>query len=329
MERPEDISLPPSPPGEFASDLIERTESPKFLTVSSFETPRRASSPVPASPFSPNYSSQNPPKVRNRSPSSRSQQHTSSSAGTSMQRAHSSPGVDSTGRFIIPPYTPPHRPSSPLGRSNRRRSPLRSAMDEPYPGVPSWSGLSIEPNIPEHAELDIPSSTLPPLSTVSEHEFSQNSPTMSFNNTFPRARRRPTSPLHQSASAPTLYMTAASPTFASAGSSPILAAQRYANEPYPHYSFGSASSMPSTPTSLRSRSPSISSLETIPDSPDAEEAAMLEAEEARNRAAEEGETKEGGDSRRRSALGNKKERKIWSVCGAERRADFSLEPIEE
>ena len=32
---------------------------------------------------------------------------------------------------------------------------------------------------------------------------------------------------------------------------------------------------------------------------------------------------------RASNLRSNKERKRWSVCGAERRADFSLEPIEE
>ncbi len=86
--------------------------------------------------------------------------------------------------------------------------------------------------------------------------------------------------------------------------------------------------MPSTPTSLRSRSPSISSLETIPDTPDAEEAARLEAEEmAKIRTAAGLEELE--NRRRSPSFGTKKERKRWSVCGAERRADFSLEPIEE
>jgi hypothetical protein len=98
------------------------------------------------------------------------------------------------------------------------------------------------------------------------------------------------------------------------------------------YSFSSASSVPSTPTSLRSRSPSISSLETIEDTPDAEEAALLEEEEAKLKG-DDGET---GEPRRRSSLElrasnlrSNKERKRWSVCGAERRADFSLAPIEE
>jgi hypothetical protein len=90
--------------------------------------------------------------------------------------------------------------------------------------------------------------------------------------------------------------------------------------------------MPSTPTSFRSRSPSISSLETIEDTPDAE----LEAEEEEAKMkAEDGDTSDGGTRRRSSlelrgsGLRSNKERKRWSVCGAERRADFSLEPIEE
>jgi hypothetical protein len=201
-------------------------------------------------------------------------------------------------------------------------------MDDAYPGVPTWSGLNIEPNIPEHAELDISATAQYPLSSTAEADLSPNSPSISLHNTFPRARRRPVSPLHQSASAPSLHTTLSPQLFASS-SSPILAAQRYTNEPYPHYSFSSASSMPSTPTSFRSRSPSISSLETIPDTPDAEEAARIEAEELANLRSAAG--LDDMESKRRSsgAFGTKKERKRWSVCGAERRADFSLEPIEE
>ncbi|GKT82854.1 basic proline-rich protein [Colletotrichum tofieldiae] len=102
-----------------------------------------------------------------------------------------------------------------------------------------------------------------------------------------------------------------------------------------------SSSVPSTPTSTRSRSPSISSLETIPDSPDAEEAAM-EAEriaqlKAAAEAAENGDT---GETKGRSSLdvpsrgrtlgfGSRDKRKRWSVCGAERRQDLDLETIWE
>ncbi|SPN97164.1 uncharacterized protein DNG_00680 [Cephalotrichum gorgonifer] len=104
--------------------------------------------------------------------------------------------------------------------------------------------------------------------------------------------------------------------------------------------------MPSTPTSARSRSPSISSLETIPDSPDAEEAA-LEAEriaqlKADAEAAESsGEGSDSADSKPRSSsvdvpprgrtltFGSRDKRKRWSVCGAERRGDIDLETIWE
>jgi len=90
--------------------------------------------------------------------------------------------------------------------------------------------------------------------------------------------------------------------------------------------------MPSTPTSARSRSPSISSLETIPDTPDEEAVAIVEAENERLRRASENN----GDSFKRSsldsgrgALGLRDKRKRWSVCGAEKRSDLNLETIWE
>ncbi|KAK7969591.1 basic proline-rich protein [Apiospora saccharicola] len=107
---------------------------------------------------------------------------------------------------------------------------------------------------------------------------------------------------------------------------------------FPAYS----SSVPSTPTSLRSRSPSISSLETIPDSPDAEEAALEDEKNLRARAGSEGSEGEEAtlDARGRSSLdapsrgrtlglGSRDKRKRWSVCGAERRGDIDLETIWE
>lgn len=260
--------------------------------------------------------------------------HLNTLAMPQMQRAYSSPGVDSTGRYITPGHPYPRRPSSPLS-SGRRRSPLRAAFEEVYPGS-SWSNLHIEPNIPEHAELEISSPVTP------ENELGHVSamPTYSnISNTFPRSRRRPTSPLHQSASAPSLHASArsASPHLSGSASPSFTAISsvKYANEPYPSYgySLSSASSMPSTPTSLRSRSPSISSLDTIEDTPDAEEAARLEEELGKARSGDD--TDAGGETRRRSldlrgsGLRSNKDRKRWSVCGAERRADFSLEPIEE
>lgn len=266
-----------------------------------------------------------PFRARNQSPStSMPRPHTSMGLTMPlMQRAHSSPGVDSSGRLVTPGYGTPRRPASPLS-TGRRRSPLRSTMEESYPV--SWSGLAIEPNIPEHAELD--------LSELSE-ELSSLSPLPTYHHTFPRSRRRPTSPLHASASAPSLNhrfdLRSLSPHTAGTASPQ---ARYYTSEPYPN-SFSSTSSMPSTPSSFRSRSPSISSLETIEDTPDAEEAARVAAEEELKDRSETGDS-ESSELRRRgslelrgSSLRSNKERKRWSVCGAERRADFSLEPIEE
>jgi hypothetical protein len=101
-----------------------------------------------------------------------------------------------------------------------------------------------------------------------------------------------------------------------------------------------SSSVPSTPTSARSRSPSISSLETIPDSPDAE-AAALEAERiAQLKAAADAADGVGEDEKKDTVgtrergrslggFGSRDKRKRWSVCGAERRGDLNLDTIWE
>ncbi len=314
--RAEDIELPPSP----RDDELEIPPSP---------SPR--SSPSKTSDTLPKYGhylSQNTTPSRPRASSPQRRMRPLSAGGSinapPMQRAHSSPGVDASGRYIHP-YGAPRRPESPL-HSGRRRSPLGMPMEEPYPGKPVWGGLAIEPNIPENEELDF----------GVDGDALQPSPIYSFSNSFPRARRRAAQPLHQSASAPSLHARAVSPSMSGRTSpTPSFAPQKYTYEPYPMYSFGSASSMPSTPTSLRSRSPSISSLETIEDAPDEEEAAILEGVEAKLRG-DDSDTSDSGEPRRRSSLElrgsnlrSNKERKRWSVCGAERRADFSLEPIEE
>ena len=341
LKAPEDIELPPSPQIDIHDDSDD--DLPPTLALPTLsrgpETPQRTLSPDPIRSSSVSLLTQPPQKPRSRSPMSRGHLRSHSSAGTlilpPMQRAHSSPGVDSTGRFIVPAAPASHRPASPLGHSGRRRSPLRSAMEEIYPSGPTWSGLYIEPNIPEHAELNISASNSLSHNGIPEGELGHISLSSAYN-TVPRSRRTPSSPLYHSSSTPNLPKAPASSI--SAGNSPQLNAQRYANEPYPlHHasSFGSGSSMPSTPTSFRSRSPSISSLETIPDSPDAEEAARLEEEEyLRNRAAAgDNEEGDGRDSKRRTSLemrfAGKEKRKRWSVCGAERRGDFSLEVIEE
>jgi hypothetical protein len=88
---------------------------------------------------------------------------------------------------------------------------------------------------------------------------------------------------------------------------------------------------------MRSRSPSISSLETIEDSPDAEEEAIEADRIAKLKAAADRE--DGGEQRRSSldvpergrtfGFGKRDSRKRWSVCGAERRGDLDLETIWE
>jgi hypothetical protein len=305
---PEDIELPPSPQDE--EHEILGSPSPRSSPMKSTETVPRFGQ----------YLNTTPSRPRAASPSRRMRPLSVGGYSTAppMQRAHSSPGVDASGRYVTP-YGSSRRPSSPL-HSGRRRSPHRTTMEEPHPSKSTWGGLMIEPNIPEDEALDL----------SNDAEYPQPSPISLFSNTFPRSRRRG-QPLHQSASAPSLYARAVSPNVSGRTSpSPSFSYQKYTNEPYPMYSYSSASSMPSTPTSLRSRSPSISSLDTIEDAPGAEEAAIME-EDSKTRGEDDL-----GDLRRRSPLEvrgsnlrSNKERKRWSVCGAERRADFSLEPIEE
>lgn len=91
---------------------------------------------------------------------------------------------------------------------------------------------------------------------------------------------------------------------------------------------------------MRSRSPSISSLETIPDDQDAEAEAIETDRIAKLKAAADRES-EGTEGVRRSSLdvpggsgrtfgfGKRDARKRWSVCGAERRQDLDLETIWE
>jgi len=129
-------------------------------------------------------------------------------------------------------------------------------------------------------------------------------------------------------------------TITTSHSSPALSATKF-NESFPtdipYARSFSSSSVPSTPTSTRSRSPSISSLETIADTPDAEEAAAEEYKLERLRlAAQAGEG--GNEPIRRSSLdipgvrnwvGVRDKRKRWSVCAAERRCDLDLETVWE
>ena len=285
---------------------------------------------------------------RNNIPFSRTHSRSQSSAGVlgspQMTRAHSSPGLDSRGRYVF--ANSPVRPSSPLGQSGRRRSPLRTVSDEST--YSNSSALNISETISENAELETT-----PKSTIPDFDVTSTSPTIPsiIHHTFPRpARRRPSSPLHQSAMGIGMGASyTSSPT--STHSSPMMFPAKF-NESYPSSSLSSTSSMPSTPTSMRSRSPSISSLETIPDIPDAE-AAELEIDRIAQlkAAAESADAAANGEiPKRRGTLdvpgssnslgptrpglaayggGRSDKRKRWSVCGAERRQDLDLETIWE
>ncbi|KAF2709919.1 hypothetical protein K504DRAFT_247257 [Pleomassaria siparia CBS 279.74] len=318
------LSRPPSNTSEDSASLHQRRPS----------TPRAQTDPSPES--LPTHHT----RPRNRSPYSRS--HFRSHSGSSllsappMTRAHSLPTVmNPIGQLSLSPLPLPlARPSSPLRSPNRTRSPFRTQEELfVHSGAPRVCDIS------EDAELELTPKSGGPL--VHTTPLSNLHSTLSA---LPRvSRRRPASPLYQvsvpfgtAVSAPTI----STPT--STSSSPMLSATKF-NEPFPgmtaHYSPSlTSSSVPSTPTSMRSRSPSISSLETIEDIPDAELEAIEEERIARLKAAADRE-KDGDDGPRRASLdvpgsarpsfGKRDSRKRWSVCGAERRGDLDLETIWE
>lgn len=322
VEVGESPALKPLPPLPDEVDAPLKPLPSQFATLRP-GTPRRATAPDSESPFSPLSTSTIPLRPHTRSPfmggHSRSRSSGSSLSAPQMARAHSSPMPNTTSRPLI------NRPSSPLalGPPSRHRSPMRRPSDESFPLFSG--GLDIDQTISENSELD-----LTPRATT-DFESISASPTPYNYQTFPRSRRRPVSPLHQM-SATSFSTPVPKNTLRACTSTPSLAASQY-NEIYPpNYSYSSPGSMPSTPTSLRSRSPSISSLETIPDSPDAE----LEAENiARLKAAADREDQSEEGLRRRATVdagvkgGSRDKRKRWSVCGAERRGDLSLETIWE
>lgn len=249
-----------------------------------------------------------------------------------MIRAHSSPGLDSRGRYI---FVNGRGAPTNMGDSStpKRYLPLQlSTADSFEPRMLHRKNIS--ETISEHPELDTSgSSTYHP-------DFNRSSSPVPSYSTPRMGRRRPSSPLHFPHSPSSQVATSPS---SSTHSSPFLSS-RY-NEAFPSYSASSVSSMPSTPTSLRSRSPSISSLETIPDIPDAEAAALesdrIAALKAAADRADDAEAASGGVRRRGvsdmsapSSLANARTasgtyRKRWSVCGAERRQDLDLETIWE
>lgn len=231
-----------------------------------------------------------------------------------------SPVPSSTPTFAVP--SSQARARSHPRSSPRTRSPLRSVLDD-SPAISYDSGFEI---IAEDSELDL-----------SQHHGATDRtmlPSQVYakpTRTITPRRQRPASPLHGANTSGQLLSSA---------SSPALSSMRY-NESFPslHY-FGSTSSLssvPSTPSSMRSRSPSISSLDTIEDNPDLESEA-IEAEKTSMSV----QTHEGHAARSRTGslevaktspvgfgFGRAAQRKRWSVCGAERRADLDLETIWE
>ncbi|KAI9367143.1 hypothetical protein BJX61DRAFT_348113 [Aspergillus egyptiacus] len=253
-----------------------------------------------------------------------------------MTRAHSSPGLDSRGRYIF--VNGRGVPMNVADKTPKRYLPLQVTTPESLdPRMALRKNVS--ETISEHAELDTSGS----LTTNLELQ-PPPSPLSSYS-TLRMGRRRPSSPLHFNSQSSSGQMPS-SPS--SAHSSPLVLSSRY-NEAFPSYSASSVSSMPSTPTSLRSRSPSISSLETIPDIPDAE-AAAIEADRiaALKAAADRADEADAASAvGRRGAsdisgpssvnmrggtggyMSRSDKRKRWSVCGAERRQDLDLETIWE
>jgi hypothetical protein len=308
----------------------------------------------------PNNSSVNPPSYSSASlplrprtqapytrPHLRSRSHASALAPPMAPRAHSLPSVHSAGHqypsspsaspLLRPsspmsslsprqPYSPNMRPTSPF----RPRSPL--PLDDATYAQQSSSYDGAFQSISEDAELNI---------TPRSHLENPPHPAP-FGRSLSLRRQRPSSPLHS------LTPSAATSRSASATSSPSVATARF-NENFPplhHYSSNSSfSSISTTPSSARSRSPSISSLETIEDNPDLEWEAIEADRAAKQRAAEEDE-EQGNDNepRRRGSLdipghrsvgfgfgrrGGDAGRKRWSICGGERTVDLDLETIWE
>ncbi|QIW96132.1 hypothetical protein AMS68_001650 [Peltaster fructicola] len=295
---------------------------------------------------------QQPKASRNRSPYSRSHLRSRSSGSALapvMIRAHSMPAVHSLRAYDLSgAATPPSGSLSPnlTASHSPQRSPARvrspfKTDDSGYfqlPRSPHWfetsSGGPIE-SIQEDSELD-----LTPRNSAAFVSASPAQPPAILSSRTGSMRRRPASPLYSVAAASPRLAPTSSPADANQ-ESPALAPAKLPETSQTtfqlhHYaSTSSFSSISSTPSSVRSRSPSISSLETIEDAPDAEFEAIEADRLWRLQLSEKGERGEdaGDDTARRKGFGfsrgRNSERKRWSVCGGERRADLDLETIWE
>jgi hypothetical protein len=281
------------------------------MTQQKPQMPRRSTEPTPLSPTGTVSPLSLPYHSRNTSPYNRGHLRSRSSASALapvMMRAQSLPGVNGAGQML---QLAQQRPSSPLGSPRRVRTP-RKPVDDVFPILPGRALSDKSDGIAESPERSqSPVTGLSPSTII--------------------RTRRPSSPLRVYANA--LGTTTPSST----ASSPSFHTPRFTDTFPGLYNYpGSfnSSSVPSTPTSARSRSPSISSLETIPDSPDAEEAALEAERIAQLKAA--ADAADGEEAKTRSSLdipgargrtlgltyGSRDKRKRWSVCGAERRGDL-------
>jgi hypothetical protein len=305
----------PNPPNLTPLSLPDTDASMQQPKLSNF---RRSTDPMPLSPKFPMWNTNAPPlpyRPRTTSPlSGHTRSRSTASLTVPMSRAQSLPGVNGAGHIL---YSPQFQPLSPSSSPNRVRMPRRPP-DDMFP-----------PTSPVRLTVLDPSER-----HISERASSPN-PNIGAQTTIPR-HRRPSSPLRHFSHSGVIMSPQGFTSSPSQSSVSLRSAELYSSG----YAASIPSSVPSTPTSMRSRSPSISSLETIPDSPDAEEAA-LEAEriaklKAVAEAAERGESAEGkGQGNldltrgRTLAFGSRDKRKRWSVCGAERRGDIDLETIWE
>ncbi|KAL8377816.1 hypothetical protein RB595_008478 [Gaeumannomyces hyphopodioides] len=330
-ERMEEFKSTPLPPLRMHSlSTIPDAEPPR-------KPPNMRRSTEPASPSSPSAwfpPTSLPYRPRTTSPLSGSTHVRSKSAASlapPMIRTQSLPAFGGGGHFLYSPQKRSQSPSRSPSRPQQVRLP-RKPVDEAFPSSPT----RVSVHDPERRQPDrsiSPTMGIAPVPAISS----------------PLARTRPTSPLRH-VSQPNFYIPSLQPAVSYPNGPPPSSSTTPSPSYKPYdslssYSYGytasmPSSSVPSTPTSMRSRSPSISSLETIPDTPDAEEAA-LEAEriaqlKAAADAAERGETKGRGSLdvpvRGRTiggGFGSRDKRKRWSVCGAERRGDIDLETIWE
>ncbi|GFF43578.1 hypothetical protein IFM46972_07252 [Aspergillus udagawae] len=332
---PEGRILPPRAPRTVEVEPVNTASSANVITEATGKSERSDNVMITLS-----LTPDPPVAPPSRSPFPRSHYRSRSLAEVSgvppMTRAHSSPGLDSRGRYIF--VNGRESPSNHNDSTPRRYLPLQIHSGDSLEA--RMAPLNISETISEHAELDTTMKSPP------HGESSITSPILSHN--LRVGRRRPSSPLHFP-SANSITQPTSSPS--SIHSSPVVLGSKF-NEAFPGYSTSSTSSVPSTPTSLRSRSPSISSLETIPDIPDAEDAAIeadrIAALKAAADRADEAEAAADGNRRRgisdasgpagssvsmRGGSGvygaRIDKRKRWSVCGAERRQDLDLETIWE